>query len=145
MAATPQLTIYDYDQVSVLLGPILIDDFQEGEGVTIETPESFTMKKGGRGHVTRSKTLDNTSIVTITIMQSSASMDLLGALHTLDRNAPNGAGVVPLWIRDRGGRSLYTAPQAWIAKAPDVTFGTEATPRAWIIHVAKLSRTDGGN
>jgi len=145
VTATPQLTIYDLDQVTVALGPILIDGFQEGEAVTIETPDTFTMKVGADGKVTRSKTLNLSAIVTITVMQSSAAMDLLGALHLLDRNAPNGAGVVPLYIRDRSGRSVYTGAQAWIAKAPDITFGNEATPRAWVVHVARQNRIDGGN
>ncbi len=145
MAATPQTTVYDLDQMTIALGPILLDGFQEGEAVTIETPETFTMKVGADGKVSRSKTLNLSAIVTITLMQTSACNDLLGALHLLDRNAANGAGIVPLYIRDRGGRSVYTGAQAWIAKAPDLTFGNEASPRAWVIHVSRLNRIDAGN
>lgn len=145
MAATPQTTTYDLDMMTIALGPILMDGFQEGEAVTIETPETFTMKVGADGKVTRSKTLNLSAIVTINLMQSSASNDLLGALHLLDRNAHNGAGISPLYIRDRSGRAVYTAAQAWIAKAPDVSFGNEPAPRAWVIHCSRLNRIDAGN
>ncbi len=52
---------------------------------------------------------------------------------------------MPLYIRDRNGRSLYTAAQAWISKAPSVTFDRVATTRTWEISFAKIERLDGGN
>lgn len=142
----PRLGIYDFDQVSVIFGPVVLEGFQDGEGVTIEPgAETFTMVVGADGHVARSKTLNKTATVTIKLLQTSACNDLLSALHNLDRDTPNGAGVVPLTIRDRNGRSLYFAPQAWISDAPDVTFDREATAREWTVSCAFLARTDGGS
>lgn len=144
--ATPQTTVYDADQVTVALGAILCDGFQDGSFVEIAQDEAtFTKKVGADGKVSRSKTLNRAGKVTITLMSTSLSNDFLSALHILDRDAPNGAGIVPLYIRDRSGRALYTAAQAWVAKAPDVSFDREATPRAWEIEFSKLERSDGGN
>ena len=143
--STPQLTNYSLDQVTIALGPILFDGFQEGDAVTIETPDGFGMVIGGDGRVTRYKTLNRTATVTVKLMQSSAANDLSSGLYNLDVSAPNGAGVAPLFIRDGSGRSIYTAAQAWIQKAPDVTFANEATSREWVIVCAKLVRSDGGN
>jgi len=146
VAFTPQTTTYDFDQVTVALGPIIIDGFQDGEGVTIEPgAETFTHVVGTDGKVTRSKTLNRTATVTIKLMQSSAANDLLSALHVVDRDAPNGAGVVTLFIRDDSGRALYKASEAWISSPPSVTFDREATAREWIISCSKLERVDGGN
>jgi hypothetical protein len=146
MAFTPQTTTYDFDQVTVALGPILVDGFQDGEGVSIEPgAETFTMVVGTDGKVTRSKTLNRTAKVNISLLQSSASNDALSVLHILDRDAPNGAGIVPLYIRDKSGRALYTAAAAWIEAAPTVSFDREATPRVWVIACSKLERVDGGN
>jgi hypothetical protein len=145
MAFTQDTTFYDFDQVICSLGPIIMDGFQDGEGITVEQEPTFTDKKGLDGKVTRSKTLDRRATVTITLMQVSACNDLLSALHVLDRDAPNGAGVVPLVIRDRNGRAVFQAAQAWISQAPQVTFDQEATSRAWVIRCAKLQRIDGGN
>jgi hypothetical protein len=137
---------YDADQVTVALGPIMLQGFQDGEGVTIEqAAETFTAVVGMDGQVTRSKTLNRMATITIKLMQSSTANDLLSALHILDRDAPNGAGVVPLYIRDRNGRSLYTAAQAWISAPPSVTYDREATSREWVIQVARLERLDAGN
>jgi hypothetical protein len=83
--------------------------------------------------------------VFIRLMQTSAANDALSALHELDRDAPNGAGIVPLYIRDRNGRSLHTAAEAWVQKAPDVSYDRTPTARVWEIGVAYLINFVGGN
>lgn len=143
---TPRLTTYDFDQVIFTLGPIIVDGFDEGEGFTVSTEPTFTKKVGADGKVTRSKKLDRTATIELKLMQSSAANDLLSALHELDRDNPNGAGVVPLLITDMSGRAVYKAAEAWIAAAPaDVSFGNEASARTWTIDCAELQRFDGGN
>ncbi len=146
MAFTPQTTTYDFDQVSCMLGPIIFDGYNEGEGISIEHSEAaFTMIVGADGKVTRSKTLNETAKITITLLQSSAANDQMAALLTLDRSTPNGSGIVPFWVRDRGGRSLFKAAEAWIEGPPQAVFAREATARAWTICVSKLFRYEGGN
>jgi hypothetical protein len=66
------------------------------------------------------------------------------ALLNLDSEAPNGAGILPLYIRDRNGRSLYTAPEAWLEGFGDVSFDGEPTARDWVIGVARLLNFTGG-
>lgn len=146
MALTPHLTIYDADQVTVAFGPILLDGFADGEFVSIEpAAEVFTRYVGTDGKVTRSKTLRRDATVTINLAQSSAGNDALSLVHILDRDAPNGAGIHPLYIRDRSGRSLFTAAQSWIEAVPTASFDREAGTRTWVIACAKLERIDGGN
>lgn len=129
-----------------MLGPIAMDGFADGLFMTLaQTSETFTKYVGTDGKVMRSKTLDRSGTCTVELMQTSAANDLLSALHILDRDAPNGAGVLPLWIRDRNGRALYTAAQAWIEKAPEVTFDRAGTTRTWVIGFAKIERVDGGS
>lgn len=146
MALTPRLTTYDLDRVIFTLGPIVVDGFAEGEGFSISTEPTFSSKVGSDGKVTRSKTLNRMATIELKLMQSSATNDQLSALHILDRDAPNGAGVVPLFIRDGSGRARYKAAEAWIESAPaDVSFTNEADVRTWVIKVAQLERFDGGN
>lgn len=146
MAKTPKLTHYSFDQVTVALGPILMDGYQDGEGISIEQTEAgFTKHVGADGKVTRSKTLDKTATIYIRLMQTSAQNDPLSVLYQTDINAPNGAGVVPLYIRDRSGRSLHTAAEAWIEKAPDSTYDRTPTVRVWQIACAELVNFVGGN
>lgn len=146
MALTPRLVTYDFDRVIFTLGPVIVDGFNEGEGFTISTEPTFSAKVGADGKVTRSKTLDRTAMIELKLMQSSAANDQLSALHVLDRDAPNGAGVVPLFIRDGSGRARYKAAEAWIESAPaDVSFSNEASVRTWVIRCAQLERFDAGN
>jgi hypothetical protein len=146
MALTPRLTNYGFDQVVFTLGGIIIDGFDEGEGFTISTEPGFTKKVGADGKVTRSKMMNRSATIELKLLQSSATNDALAALFNLDIAAPNGAGVVPLFIRDGSGRAVYKAAEAWIASAPaDVAFGEEATTRTWMIDCAVLERFDGGN
>lgn len=141
------LKTYDADQVSLLVGGILIDSgFADGEFVRIEQEgDDFTDIVGSDGEVTRSKTLDRRATVTIILMQSSDSNQALSAQSNLDRETPNGAGVVPFLLRDRQGLSIYTAEHCWIMKPPDVGFDRVAGTREWTLRVAKLIRNDGGN
>lgn len=146
MATTPRLTTYEFDEVTVVFGPILMDGFQDGEGVTVEKPEpTFTTHVGCDGKVTRSKTLNRTATVTIHLMQTSAQNDALSAIHIVDRDAPNGAGILPVYVRDRNGRSLHAGVEAWIERAPDSTYDRTPTTRDWVIAVAFLEDFIGGN
>jgi hypothetical protein len=141
-----QFYTYDADEVTIGLGPILAEGFQDGEMVSIEPgAEVFTDVVGTDGQVTRSKTLNKTATITVKLMQSSSTNDLFSALLTTDANAPNGAGVVPIFIRDRNGRSLHTGAHAWLSAWPAVTYDRGATVREWVIRVSRLTTFVGGN
>lgn len=140
------MKVYDPDQIVMAFGSILLKDFADGEFVTIEEEsDSFSDVAGSDGAVVRSKTNDRRATVTFKLLQTSESNALLSAVHNADLLAPNGAGVVALEIKDLQGTSLYHAPEAWIAKPPDVSFGREASSREWKIRCARLVRVDGGN
>lgn len=139
--------VYDSNEVTVVFGPVVIDNgLGENEFVSIEpAPDKFTMVVGADGSVTRSKSNNHTAVVKITLMQSSDINFRLSTIHNLDLVAPNGAGVLPLLVRDRQGTTLHSGAEAWIVQAPTNTFDKVATPREWVLHVAKLSGVTGGN
>jgi hypothetical protein len=141
------LKIFDPDQVTFILGTIPIaDGWADGEGIRYEhNAPSFTKVVGTRGQVARSKSLDKSGTFTITLLQTADENDLLSLLLNTDVNAPNGAGVVPLFLRDRQGRAKITAASAWISEPPKVVFSRGAEAREWKIDVADAERFDGGN
>jgi hypothetical protein len=144
--AAGDLKVYDPDQIRVNLAGLPLSGWADGEFVRIEREsDAFDDVVGTDGEVTRSKTNDHRATVTLRLMQSSDSNDLLSSLYNLDRNSPNGAGVGPLLIRDAGGRSLFVAEKAWIRRPPDVVFDRTATEREWVIRCANLIETHGGN
>ena len=137
---------YDADLVTVAIAGIPVSGYADGEFLSItQETDAFSDVVGTDGEVTRSKTKDTRATVSLKLMQTSDSNDLLSALYNTDMSAPNGAGVGAFLVRDRSGRSLYTGDACWIQKAPDVSFDREATSREWTIRVANLLRFDGGN
>lgn len=137
---------YDPTEVTVSFAGITIQGFADGEFVRVEQDtDDFTDVVGTDGEVSRSKTSDRRATVTFLLMQTSATNILLSALSNADRDAPGGAGVGALYIRDRQGTSLHRAAEAWIQKPPNVSYDRTPGPREWVIRCAKLIRTDGGN
>lgn len=126
--------VFDLDQLTMTFGNILLDDgFADGETCTIvRDAESFTAVVGSDGSVTRSKTRNKLTTVTIKLMQSSPLNEQLSALLELDENTPGGAGVGSLLVRDRqSGLTQSHLPKAWIVKPPDQSFDRTATAREW--------------
>lgn len=138
--------VYDANEVSVIFGAIQLESgFADGEFVRIEREtDAFSDVVGTLGEVTRSKTNDSRATITILLMQTSSGNQALSAQHNLDKLASNGAGIVPVMIRDRNGAAIHEGQNAWIAKAPDVSYDRAAGPREWRIRVANLESNDAG-
>lgn len=140
------LKVYDADQVSVSLAGIPLSGYADGEFLRIEeSADAFTSVVGTDGQATRSKTNNRLVTITLLLMQSSDSNDLLSALHQSDLSSPGGAGVGAFLARDRNGNAVYRCGQCWVKKAPNVSFGREAGPREWTLEGVLSERTDGGN
>lgn len=139
---------YDPDEVVLTLGAADIEGYAPDAMLTLdENTDTYSMVVGTTGDVCRSKGFDRSAILTIRLMQTSPSNDILSALHNSDFRAPNGAGVVTFSLRSSAsGRFVFTAPDAWVAKPPAVTLDRGATVREWKIAIADLSaRYDGGS
>jgi hypothetical protein len=140
------MKVYDPTEVTVSFAGIVIQGYADGEFLRVEQEsDDFSDVAGTDGEVSRSKTSDRRATVTFVLMQTSASNALLSAISNADRNAPGGAGVGALFIRDRQGTSLYRAAEAWISKPPNVTMDRSPTSREWTLRCANLQRLDGGN
>jgi hypothetical protein len=139
--------VYDADQITISFGTVALTGLAEDDVLTIEQDsDDFTDVAGLDGEVTRSKSRDRRATITVRLMQTSDSNDLLSAINNADFKAPNGAGIAQLMIRDRGtGRALYAAAEAWIAKPPQVVYGRSAKVREWKLRAASLERLDGGS
>lgn len=140
--------IYDANAVTIIVGIIPIESgFADGEFARIEQDEQFVIYNSADGEVARSKTNMKSARVTIILAQTSSSNAALSLLHTTDITVDNGAGVVPLVIRDRQGLSVFNAVSSWIVKYPDESYDKEVTTREWTFDavVTPASRFVGGN
>lgn len=135
-----RFSTYDPNDVVFNVGGADIDGFFSGTFITItyDNP-AFNKVIGAAGDVTRSKTNSLMATITLTLMQTSPSNDLLATILNADIKGRNGNGVFALQIRDSAtGRAIWTAANAWIEKSPDATFGQEDSGRAWTIAAARL-------
>ena len=133
--------VYDLRSVTCNLGGIPLDEmggWGEGESaIKIEKEgQSFITKKGADGSVVRSKTYDRVYKVTLILLQTAAANGVLSGLLALDETADNGAGIVPILIRDRQGLNVFGGSEAWIMGHPKtVEFGSTVKNLEWEIQV----------
>lgn len=140
------MRVYDPSEVLLSVGGADIEGFVPGSFITVTTnTDAFATVVGTRGDVARSRSQNRTGRITVRLMQTSPSNDLLSTIHNLDLNAPNGAGVFQVAVRDSAtGRARYGAAAAWIVKAPDANFDATDTAREWVIECERLERFDAG-
>lgn len=137
---------YDANEVTCNFSLFPIESgYADGEFIRIEQDnDSFSAVQGTDGEVTRSKTNQDLTTVTIILMQSSDGQAILSTIHNADKISGNGAGIGPLMIRDRQGLSVFEA-DAWIKGPPKVSYDRGATGREWSLHCTNVVRFDGGN
>jgi hypothetical protein len=137
------LTTYDPKLVTVIFGGVPISGFADGTFVSIEpTSDRYSRVVGADGEVSRSKSVDNSHTVTITLMQSSASNQYLSLLLQIDEITNK--SVLPLEVIDSSGTTMYHWPQAYIAKSPSWGYGKENTDRAWELQTGQASIANQG-
>lgn len=140
------MNTYDPAQVSIVAFGIPISGYADGTFVSVEQNEdSFSLSVGADGDACRAKTNNRSGRITLTLLQSSLSNDLLTAQHALDILSPNGDGIGPFLMKDNSGRSLYAAEKAWIVKPATSAFGRDVESREWIIESDNLLQSVGGN
>jgi hypothetical protein len=123
MTVNNRLYTYAPDRVVLAFGPVILGGFAEGTFINWEYNEDFfNLIMGIDGESARGKSNNNSARITAILMQTSASNDLLSAIHAADILSPNGDGINPLLLKDLNGRTLQTAEKAWIVKPPSAGF-----------------------
>lgn len=140
-------TVYSADEVTVNFSGINIESGRgEDEFVEIEQEQdTFTYKAGVDGEGTRSENKNTVTKITLTLSYTSASNDLLSAIHELDKKVAGGSGIAPIMIRDRLGTQLFASAEAWIIKPPMTKLARHSGERKWVFHAHQPQRFDGGH
>lgn len=138
---------YNPAEVDFIFGPVKVDGYAEGEFITFsQEEETFLKVVGSGGEVCWSFNENDSTIITVKLIQSSSSNALLSALHTLDK-ATKGRSPQTIYCRDRSGTTLWASPTARIIKPADMSFDKQAKPREWTICAVGQPPTNiiGGN
>jgi hypothetical protein len=134
---------YDPKKVVVSVGGVPISGYADGTFVNISRQnDAFTSVAGADGEVSRAKSNDKRGEMTLTLLQTSLSNDVLSGIAQLDEKS--NLGVVPVIVKDISGLSTYFAGSAWIKKMPDSGFGKEIENREWVFELAEMEVFVGG-
>lgn len=128
---------YDPNDVNVIVGGRAITGFAEGTFVTAERLEdNFTEYVGGQGEVALAESNNKTGEITITLENTSPSVDYLNGLA----NRKGNAAIVPVSIVDLNdnGRITVSGAESRVRKPANYEAGKEISEREFIIFVAEL-------
>ena len=106
--------------------------------------DAFKPIRGIRGKHTRVRNADTSCMITIPLLQTSMSNDVLSKIHELD--ITNGTGRIELTLSDISGTSVFNSVEAYIVGYPEVVYSGEFEYRQWRIFCQTTgSYTVGGN
>lgn len=137
------LKVYDPAQVVVIFGGHKVEGMAPSSRVKITFPELYTKVVGIDGEVGRGKKNDRTAMVSIELLQTSNSNDILQGFFLADDLAPAGAPL-PLMIKNLNGSALFVCPGAWIKKLPEVTYAGDVGANTWEIDCSETESFVGG-
>lgn len=139
------LSTYDFKQVAVILGGRIISGFAEGDdAVTVETDnDEFSLTVGADGEATRSKSNNRSATITLRLLKTSQSNDILNAFMQSDRLS--NSGLQPFVCKDNNGREIHACESAWIQKAPTASHGANSGIMEWVLRTENMLSTFGGN
>lgn len=139
------LSHYSPEDVVILLGGIYpVDGLVDGSFVSIQKDsDSYSTKITADGRVSRAHINVPTHTIRLSTMSTASVNDILSAWAFSDGKL---YGVMmPFFVKDGLGTTLFYAPFAWIEKEPDLVLGTEVETREWTIKTAGAVRNVGGN
>ena len=146
------LATYAPDEVVVIISQpssgisTRVTGFMEDSFINIaRDTDSWTHTTGADNLATRVYSANDSAKITLAVMQSSNSNDVLNALWSRDRSLKNSQGLFTILVSDKSGRSVYSSTEAYIGKIPDSVFGNGVNGREWVVNCTKLTHSVAGN
>lgn len=144
MANTGNVKTYDAKQVIITFNGVIVNDFADGDFVTISgLSDNFESVQGADGSENRNNKNITGADVSIICSQTSTTNDQFSALFLLDKVSNTGKG--PLLIKDLNGTSILESGQAFIMGYPDTNFGNALGTREWKIRAPNCIINIGSN
>ena len=95
------------------------------------TKFGFNPVQGIRGKHTRVPSGDTSASITLTLVQTSPSNDVLSEIYRLDEI--QGTGRIALTLKDSSGKSVFSSSEAYVTGYPETVFSGDFEYRAWTI------------
>lgn len=138
--------IFDPAQFPIVFGGVQMQGFSEDTMCEFEFDgESMGDVVGVDGEVSRSKNMDRRAKLTVSLMQTSDTNDLLSAMYAAQRLGQNGADIAALRVEDLNGRLVISGPESWIMDTPKPSYGKTAKEYKWVLRIANCEAFFGGS
>lgn len=139
------LATYSPEDVVILLGGVYpLDGVVAGTFIEVSRESStFETSVTADGRVSRTHISDPTHNVTISLASTADSNSILSTLSSTDNLLQS--VIVPLFVKDGLGGTMFYAPSCWIEKIPSVSFSEGVEVREWTIKTAGGVLSVGGN
>ncbi len=134
---------YSPDQVDVIFSSFSITGYAEGSFIEVEREvDTFTKKVGSLGDVCRTRSLNKSGKITITLVDSHPINDVLATLISQDEQFGTSFGAFSM--KDRTGNTEVRATEAWCMKVPKVTRAQASGNISYVFEAASLFIKHGG-
>lgn len=135
---------YDPKSYKVTYGTYVLSGFASDTKVMVEFNEAaWSTQIGVDGEDSRTKSNNRSGKITVRLMQTSPSNDILSGLAEQDRMLSDAA--LPLQVEDINGNTIHLCENAWIEKIPNAEYGINAGPREWVFQTGVLVSFLGHN
>ena len=134
----------DHKSLNVIYGVHRVKGRAKGDYLqVVYNQEQFTENVGIDGEGFWVSNADESARITVTLVQTSNSNDVLSALFIADKAAPGGL-LLPLVIEEANGRTVYGAARARIVKLADGVWSDGGNVRTWLLSTTRLTGFVGG-
>src|SRR5947209_4167245 len=127
--------VLDPKKYPLSIAGFTIGGYAPGTVIEISRDEDdFKDLAGADGEVAVMQNADERGTVKITLLQTSASNDILSALAAVNKGGTIAGltlGKGSLQCKDLQGRMVCSSETAWVKKPADVTLGDEILTRVW--------------
>lgn len=139
------LSNYSPEDVVVILGGVFeVGGYHEGTFISISKDVPlFTTKESSDGKVGRVRNKSGLYTVSLTLMSTTSSNEVMTRLGRLDSRT--GMGKFPITIKDTLGKTVFFSPCAWVEELPETDFDIAITSRVWGIKCSCGDIMIGGN
>lgn len=135
---------YDPAGINIIFAGNIITGIAPGTFIRVErNADMWGLQIGSAGEGARIKSNDKSGKITLTLMQTSPSNDILSAQALIDEQTNGGSSAAE--VRDSNGTSLHAAENAWVKKTPDSEYSNEGGTREWVLETENLVNFVGSN
>lgn len=134
---------YCPDFVDVVFMGITITGFAEGTFIEVEREvDTFTKKVGSLGDTARTRSLNKSGKITITVMDTHPVNEALA--NVISQDEEDGKTYGAFSLKDRSGKSEVRATDTWCMRVPKMTRAQQTGNVVYVFEAASIFIKHGG-